>query len=57
MEEFFLSTFFTNDKFSANLIKRVADKHKNFVKVVNEIMGTELTLDEMLEKYNIVLNR
>ena len=43
--------FFTNDKFSANLIKRVANKHKNFVKVVNEIMGTELTLDEMLEKY------
>ena len=43
--------FFTNDKFSANLIKRVANKHKNFVKVVNEIMGTELSLDEMLEKY------
>ena len=43
--------FMTNDKFSANLIKRVANKHKNFVKVVNTIMGTDLTLDEMLETY------
>lgn len=43
--------FLTNDKFSANLIKRVASKHKNFEKVVNAIMETDLTLDEMLEKY------
>lgn len=43
--------FMTNDKFSANLITRVAKKHKNFEKIVNTIMGTDLTLDEMLEKY------
>jgi len=43
--------FLTNDKFSANLIKRVAEKHDNFVKVVNTVMGTDLTLDEILEKY------
>ena len=43
--------FMTNDKFSANLIKRVALKHKNFEKVVNTIMGTDLTLEEMLETY------
>ena len=43
--------FLKNDKFSANLIKRVAEKHKNFVKVVNAVMGTDLTLDGILEKY------
>ena len=43
--------FFKNDKFSANLIKRVADKHKKFEKIVNTVMGTDLTLDEMLQKY------
>jgi hypothetical protein len=43
--------FLNNDKFSANIIKRVADKHKNFVEVVNEIYNTKLTLDEILKKY------
>ncbi len=43
--------FLTNDKFSANIIKKVADKHDNFVKVVNDIMGTHLSFDEMMEKY------
>ena len=43
--------FFNNDKFSANLIKRVAAKHDNFEKVVNAVLGTDLTLDEMLQKY------
>ena len=43
--------FLTNDKFSANLIKRVANKYENFEKIVNAVMGTDLTLDQMLEKY------
>ncbi len=43
--------FLNNDKFSANLIKKVADKHQNFIKVVNAVLGTSLTLDEMLQKY------
>lgn len=43
--------FLTNDKFSANLIKRVADKHKNFEKIVNSVLGTDMTLDEILQKY------
>lgn len=43
--------FLNNDKFSANLIKRVAEKHKNFEKVVNAVLGTDYTLDEILQKY------
>ena len=43
--------FLNNDKFPANIIKRVAKKHKNFVEVVNAIYNTNLTLDEILKKY------
>ena len=43
--------FFKNNKFSANLIRRVANKHKNFVKIVNTVFNTKMTLEEMLEKY------
>ena len=45
--EFFLE----NDKFSANIIKRIASKHDNFIKVINKILGTNYTFDELLEKY------
>ena len=45
--EFFLN----NDKFSANIIKKVAEKHDNFMDVVNKLLGTSYTLDELLEKY------
>ena len=43
--------FLTNDKFSANLIKRVAKKHKNFLPIVNGLYKTDYTLKELLEKY------
>ena len=43
--------FLTNDKFSANLIKRAAKKHKNFLAVINGLDKTEYTLKELLEKY------
>lgn len=43
--------FLTNDKFSANIIKKVAEKHENFIDVVNKLLGTSYTLDELLEKY------
>ena len=43
--------FFNNDKFSANLIRRVAAKHDNFEKIVNSVLKTKLSLDELLEKY------
>lgn len=43
--------FLNNDKFSANIIKRVASKHDNFMKIVNEIYNTNYTLEELLQKY------
>ena len=44
--------FLGNDKFSANLIKKVALKHEdNFMPIVNGIYKTNYTLDELLEKY------
>lgn len=45
--EFFLN----NDKFSANIIKRVAGRHENFMDSVNKLLGTSYTLDELLEHY------
>ena len=43
--------FLTNDKFSANLIKRAAKKHKNFLPIINGLKKTDYTLKELLEKY------
>ena len=45
--EFFLN----NDKFSANIIKRVAEKNDNFIDVVNEFLGTSYSFDELLQTY------
>ena len=43
--------FLHNDKFSANLIKMVADKHKNFMEIVNSVLAKNYTLDDLLKKY------
>lgn len=43
--------FLNNDKFSANIIKRIAQRHENFMDVVNNLLGTNFTLDELLQKY------
>lgn len=43
--------FLENDKFSANLIRNVAQKHKNFMEIVNAVLGKNYTLDELLKKY------
>ncbi len=43
--------FLLNDKFSANIIKRVAQKHENFMKVINDVCNANYTLDELLKKY------
>ena len=43
--------FLKNDKYSANLIKMVASKHKNFMKIVNSVLGKNLTLDDLLRTY------
>lgn len=43
--------FLRNDKYSANLIKMVADKHPNFMEIVNAVLAKNYTLDELLKKY------
>ena len=43
--------FLENDKFSANIIKRVAERHENFMDVVNKLLNANYTFDELLEHY------
>ena len=43
--------FLENDKFSANIIKRVAERHDNFMDVVNKLLNANYTFDELLEHY------
>ena len=43
--------FLENDKFSANIIKRVAERHENFIDIVNKLLNANYTLDELLEHY------
>lgn len=43
--------FLENDKFSANLIKNVAQKHSNFMKIVNAVLGKNYSIEELLNKY------
>ena len=43
--------FLHNDKYSANLIRMVADKHKNFMEIVNAVLGKNMTLDDLLKTY------
>ena len=43
--------FLENDKYSANLIRMVADKHKNFMEIVNAVLAKNYTLEELLKKY------
>lgn len=43
--------FLNNEAFSANLLKRVADRNENFVEVVNSVLKSDLTLEDILRKY------
>lgn len=43
--------FLKNDKYSANLIRTVAQKHKNFMEIVNAVLGKNYTLEDVLKKY------
>lgn len=43
--------FLLTDGISANLLKRVEAKYPNFMKVINKIYSTDMTFDELLEKY------
>lgn len=46
-----LDHFLLTDGISANLLKRVEANYPNFMKVVNKIYSTDMTFDELLEKY------
>lgn len=46
-----LEHFLLTDGISANILKRVENKYPNFMKVVNKIYETNMTFDELLEKY------
>lgn len=46
-----LEHFLINDGVSANLLRRIENKYPNFMKVVNKIYSTEMTFEELLEKY------
>lgn len=43
--------FLENDKYSANLIRMVANKHKNFMEIVNAVLAKNYSLEELLKKY------
>lgn len=43
--------FLLTDSISANLLKRVEAKYPNFMKIINKIYETDMTIDELLEKY------
>lgn len=43
--------FLLTDGISANLLKRIESKYPNFMRVINEIYETNMTFDELLEKY------
>ena len=43
--------FLINDGVSANLLKRVEAKHKNFMNIINEVYSTKMTFEELLEQY------
>ncbi len=43
--------FLTNDAVSDRLLKRVADKYPNFMKIINEVLKTDLTFDELIKTY------
>ena len=46
-----VTNFFQNDKIPANIIKRAASKHENFIARTNEILDTDFTLEKILETY------
>ncbi len=43
--------FLTNDSIPNTILERISTEHANFMDVVNEVMGTSYTFDDMLKKY------
>ncbi len=48
-----IKSFMENDKIPASLVKRLAEKYKNFTEILNDLYDENMTLDEYLEKYKI----
>ena len=48
-----IKNFFENDKVPANIIKKVANRYSNFIQRTNEILGTDYTLDSLLNFYKV----
>ncbi len=48
-----IKSFIENDKIHASLVKRLAGKYKNFTDILNEVYGTNKTLDEFLNEYKV----
>ena len=46
-----IKSFLENDKVPANIIKRVANKYKNFIDRTNEILSTSYDIDSLLQYY------
>ena len=46
-----IKNFLENDKVPANIIKRIAAKYNNFIKIINEILETNYNIDSLLNYY------
>jgi hypothetical protein len=40
-----------NDSISDKILRRLADRYPNFVDKINEVLGTDYTLESLIEKY------
>lgn len=43
--------FLKNDAVPDSILKRVEKENKNFMKVINEFLGTKMTFDELIKEY------
>ncbi len=43
--------FLTNDAVSDRILKKVADKYPDFMKIINEVLKTNYSFDELIKKY------
>lgn len=43
--------FLMTDGISANILKRIEAKYPNFMKIINKAYSTDMTFDELLQKY------
>lgn len=43
--------FLTNNSIPNTILDRVSKNHKNFMEIVNRLLGTEYTYDELIQKY------